>query len=1075
MSKYFTAFDESTQTIGSTIVGWTNRNGYSTAVPAFAAFNVLPYRRRYLAYTPPNSGSVNRCATLDVIDADANRAAFDLVTAFPFDLATVDDMQLFARGQGSVTDFYKMKLVLATGALSIDKFVASVFTANIGTATVTLAAGRSYFMRFRGNGTTLQAKVWDSSLGSAGEPTAWNISITDSSLTAAGWVGIHGKPTGSSKLAPFNFFSVGTNGDSAFCPRTETEFDNAIDDQRNVIEVLAELSALGYDPTGAGSPAYTKTVNAYWSRGGFASQAWDTPASQPYAAVITGVPSFSVEMPTAGSGEARVNFGELVIDNARPSSQPQDSTTVGLKFDGVNQSVALGTVAVATTFTIEAWIRPSPTATTTGWIFSNYTGAGDGIQFFTDTNGVVTLFRIAGGALVASISTLVPVRAYGQLVHVAATVDGATTTAKIYINGVQVATSASFTAGASSNNGVIGRDRTAGANYYTGTIDEVRFWNVTRSAAQILALFNQRATGSETGLIGCWHMDEGSGTTTADASPTGNTGTLTSAAMWSMTGMPKASKEWGGTYDDLLRMKVNKNYLRMWIGVKGLAKADFREYLTGCVGQLTAPSERQISIKVSDLSAFFQKDLQTSLFTSGEYTGQRKPIFFGQIGRASHVGGQIEPPLTDAANLIYTISDAAIGAWWTSTTDYMRVFDRQSELRTAALTISAVAGNVMTSSANHGMTVNYLVRFHSGTPPTPLALNTDYWVQSAPAANTFTLSATRGGAVITLTSATTGAAFHGFGYTVTITAPATIQLASGDYNQMRITVSDILSRNAGPYATGNTPKQVYADIVARTGLSANFIDTGTAYSLSNDCGYWLDTQKRSAADVLAAFAGGTLSYYGFSPAGLFYNGAIVPPSGTPVQSFGTWNITANSMRSIGTRRAVDFSKSEVSYAPWFLTGGAFQSGSQAAVQGRSITAPTVYGAVTPPLDGHPAAGEADVNFAVTHFFTASTPVTVYSTLYAKPLDEFEFRTTLRAYRRRIGEVIGVTYPRFGFKQWSVTDPASLDNTATIDGTLAVIDKISVALSWDNEGRANPDPVTVQCYKAKIGYYSTVNL
>jgi hypothetical protein len=61
-----------------------------------------------------------------------------------------------------------------------------------------------------------------------------------------------------------------------------------------------------------------------------------------------------------------------------------------------------------------------------------------------------------------------------------------------------------------------------------GTIDDARVWNRALSAGEVLALYNATSGGgcAPVGLAGWWKFDEGSGTTTADSSGNGNTGTL---------------------------------------------------------------------------------------------------------------------------------------------------------------------------------------------------------------------------------------------------------------------------------------------------------------------------------------------------------------------------------------------------------------------------------------------------------------------------------------------------------------------------------------------------------------------
>ena len=59
-----------------------------------------------------------------------------------------------------------------------------------------------------------------------------------------------------------------------------------------------------------------------------------------------------------------------------------------------------------------------------------------------------------------------------------------------------------------------GRQNTTGQRF-SGLIDEVRVWNVERSAVEVQAAYNTVLTGGEAGLVGYWRFSEGSGPTSA--------------------------------------------------------------------------------------------------------------------------------------------------------------------------------------------------------------------------------------------------------------------------------------------------------------------------------------------------------------------------------------------------------------------------------------------------------------------------------------------------------------------------------------------------------------------------------
>ena len=100
--------------------------------------------------------------------------------------------------------------------------------------------------------------------------------------------------------------------------------------------------------------------------------------------------------------------------------------------------------------------------------------------------------------------------------HVAGTFDGSFL--KIYINGVEagsvsysgsiVPAPCSFYIGGHHNNYV--------NRQWDGLVDEVRLWNVCRTENEILLNMENPLTGSETGLVGLWRLQEGSGSITFD-------------------------------------------------------------------------------------------------------------------------------------------------------------------------------------------------------------------------------------------------------------------------------------------------------------------------------------------------------------------------------------------------------------------------------------------------------------------------------------------------------------------------------------------------------------------------------
>lgn len=182
------------------------------------------------------------------------------------------------------------------------------------------------------------------------------------------------------------------------------------------------------------------------------------------------------------------------------------------------QVAASPSLALTNQFTFEAWIRPRSAQCNT--ILSRGDGANlaatDYIfQVGSDgaNCGVMKLALMAGGGWTTSASSL-PLNAWA---HVAVTCDGATN--RFYINGIlDRAIAAAGTVFQSGSPLFIGRQGTAGLNYFDGTLDEVRVWNVARSAAEIRANVNQSVPRNSPRLVGYWRFNEKAGVRAVDSS-----------------------------------------------------------------------------------------------------------------------------------------------------------------------------------------------------------------------------------------------------------------------------------------------------------------------------------------------------------------------------------------------------------------------------------------------------------------------------------------------------------------------------------------------------------------------------
>ncbi|MBK7668471.1 MAG: SBBP repeat-containing protein [Sphingobacteriaceae bacterium] len=209
-----------------------------------------------------------------------------------------------------------------------------------------------------------------------------------------------------------------------------------------------------------------------------------------------------------------------------------------LNFDGVNDIVTIGTginsiISPTNKITVEAWVKPTTTAGPLRIIVGNYATPAFEMQFCLRQQNNDYTFFVGNGNLgnftqVFAANTVTT----GVWQHVAGTWDGSAV--RIYINGVFTnsisATYPNF--GTSTNSVVIGSN--VGPEPWSGDIDEVRIWNRTLCAAEIVNNMNGEIPTNSTGLLANYHFNQGVAgqlnptvTTLTDATSNAFNGTLT--------------------------------------------------------------------------------------------------------------------------------------------------------------------------------------------------------------------------------------------------------------------------------------------------------------------------------------------------------------------------------------------------------------------------------------------------------------------------------------------------------------------------------------------------------------------
>jgi hypothetical protein len=160
----------------------------------------------------------------------------------------------------------------------------------------------------------------------------------------------------------------------------------------------------------------------------------------------------------------------------------------------------------------------------------------------------------------------------GQWYHVAASKSGMQAT--IYVDGIQYGSPINGT-GVGIYDGPadfsIGSDYSDNVGYLDGLIDDVRVWNVARSASEIAENMDHELTANEPGLVGYWRFDDGS---LLDATANGNHLTNVNGATFSNDipfidvpppPPPTPSEQAEALLDTVLRYEFPKHIANMYL------------------------------------------------------------------------------------------------------------------------------------------------------------------------------------------------------------------------------------------------------------------------------------------------------------------------------------------------------------------------------------------------------------------------------------------------------------------------------------------------------------------------------
>ena len=209
------------------------------------------------------------------------------------------------------------------------------------------------------------------------------------------------------------------------------------------------------------------------------------------------------------------------------------SSATHLHFDGINDYINLGNI-LPTSYTKEAWVYTTSLTLNNNFI----SGGGDSQHAFWAPTGFGNKLSSGHNGTWNQVQDPTPL-ATNTWYHVAVTYDAATTTMKLYKNGVLVSTNNTVPPFSNGNMVRLGAFDNA-SNLLQGNIDEVRIWNVARTAEQINSSKNCELSGSESGLVTYYKFNQGfdasnNTTITTAVATTGANATLTNFALTGAT------------------------------------------------------------------------------------------------------------------------------------------------------------------------------------------------------------------------------------------------------------------------------------------------------------------------------------------------------------------------------------------------------------------------------------------------------------------------------------------------------------------------------------------------------------
>jgi Concanavalin A-like lectin/glucanases superfamily/Secretion system C-terminal sorting domain len=174
-----------------------------------------------------------------------------------------------------------------------------------------------------------------------------------------------------------------------------------------------------------------------------------------------------------------------------------------VKMNGANDQIELGSTYTQQIFTVEMWVKPGSTQVQYANIIdNNHTGTTNWVCQQNASNANLYGFGVNTNGVSAGVEFQLQPNVWQHIALIRSA-----TVVQVYVNGVLIqSTNISGTNIFSGQFLRLGNWGGGGRNW-NGTMDEVRYWGIARTQAEIVANMNTQLTGSEAGLVGYWDMN----------------------------------------------------------------------------------------------------------------------------------------------------------------------------------------------------------------------------------------------------------------------------------------------------------------------------------------------------------------------------------------------------------------------------------------------------------------------------------------------------------------------------------------------------------------------------------------